>query len=487
MLIPLALPPGVYQNGTDYSSQGRFFEADLWRWFENTQRPVGGWRLKSTDTVDGKARAILTWLDNSSQAWTAVGTNEGLFVFTRSGSMHDITPAGFTPGAADATTGGGYGTGLYGSGTYGTPRPDDTNTIPADVWTLDTWGEYLVGCFDGAIYQWELDVGTPAAALTGAPTAEAIISTEERSLFALGSDADPRAVQWSDLEDNTDWTPSGTNQAGGKRLQTNGRLLCGKRIRGGMLLFTDTDVHLSTYDGLPFVYRIERQATGCGIISKQGAAVTGSGTYWMGPNGFWVYNGGVEPLECDVGDYVFSDINQGQRSKVSAVHNSQFGEVCWFYPSSSSIEIDRYVSYNYREGHWNIGSLVRLCGTDRGVLPFPLMVDDDGALYEHEVGQARDGRTPYALSGPVELGGGAYTMDVETVIPDELALGDVAVSFTTGDWPMSPDEVFGPYAASEKTDVRFNARRVAIKLSAAADQDFRVGLFRVEAERGSPR
>lgn len=487
MLIPLDIPPGVYRNGTDYSSRGRFNDADLWRWFENTQRPIGGWRLKSAQTVTGKARAILTWLDNSSQAWTAIGTEQGLYVYTRSGVRHTITPAGFVAGNANATTGGGYGTGTYGTGVYGVPRPDSTNTIPADVWTLDTWGEYLVACFKGKIYEWTLNVANPAVLISGAPDAEAIISTEERSLFALGADGDPRSVKWSDLEDNTDWTPSATNQAGGKRLQTDGRLLCGKRIRGGLLLFTDTDVHLATYDGLPYVYRIERQATGCGLISKQGVAVTGAGTYWMGANGFWVYNSGVQPLQCDVGDYIFSDINQSQRSKVAAVHNSQYGEVWWCYPSAASIEIDRYVSFNYRENHWSIGSLVRLCGTDRGVLPYPLMVGSDGSLYEHEVGTLRDNRSPYALSGPVEMGNGETTMDVETVIPDELALGDVVVSFTTGDWPLSPDEIFGPYAASEKTDVRFNARRVAIKLVATPDQDFRVGTFRVEARPGSPR
>lgn len=487
MLIPLDLPPGVYRNGTTYQSQGRVYDADLWRWFENTQRPVGGWRLKSTEKVTGKGRAILTWLDNSSLAWTAVGTEQGLFVYTRSGAMSDITPVGFVDGRADATAGGGYGTGTYGTGVYGVPRPDSTNIIPADVWTLDTWGEYLVACFKGKIYQWTLNVANPAVLLSGAPDAEAIISTEERSLFALGAGPDPRSIQWPDLEDNTDWTPSSTNQAGSKRLQTEGKLLCGKRIRGGALLFTDTDVHLATYDGLPFVYRIERQATGCGAISKQCVVVTGSGTYWMGSNGFWVYNSGVAPLECDVGDFIFSSINQGQKSKVSAIHNSQFGEVWWCYPSSASTEIDRYVSYNYRENHWSIGALVRLCGIDRGVLPYPLMVGSDGSLYEHEIGTVRDGRAPYALSGPVEMGSGEYTMDVETVIPDEAALGDVAVSFTTGDWPMSSDEAFGPYAASEKTDVRFNARRVAMKLIAVPDQDFRVGLFRVEAERGSPR
>lgn len=495
MLIPLDLPPGVFRNGTEYQSAGRWFDADLMRWFENTQRPVGGWRKKSADPVSGKARAILTWVDNSNQTWIAVGTHEGLFVFTRGGVLHDITPVDFVAGRQNATTGGGYGRGKYGRGRYGTPRPDTTNILPASVWTLDTWGEVLIACFGGVIYEWNLNVANPATVLTdgappdeAAPSAEAIFTTEEGAIVALGAAGDPRKVEWADPENKDLWKPAGTNLAGGFRIQSTGRLQCGKRLRGGSILHTDVDCHLMTYSaGSPDVYEIQRLASGCGVISKQAAAVVDSRDYWMGANRFWVFNGAVDPLECDVGDYVFSDINRGQVSKVHAVHNSQFGEVWWFYPSAGSVENDRYVAYNYREGHWNIGSLPRLCGTDKGVIPYPLMVDADGYLYEHEVGQNRDGRRPYAVSGPVELGSGERVMSAYSIIPDERSLGDAEVSFITADWPMSPESEQGPFSLTARTDCRFSARRVAVKLHALPDRDFRIGRFRFEAKAGGKR
>lgn len=495
MLIRYDVPPGVFRNGTRYQSQGRFYDADLWRWFEGTQRPVGGWRLKSEDPVTGKARAILTWVDNINQTWISAGTNEGLFVYTRGGVLHDITPVSFVAGPADSTTGGGYGTGLYGAGLYGTPRADDTNIIPAMVWTLDNWGEILIACDGETIYEWGVDTAFPATILTdgappdeAAPSAFAIFVTEEGAIVALQAAGDPRKVEWSDPEDRTVWKPAGTNLAGGFRIQSSGQLLCGKRIRGASILHTDVDCHLMTYSaGSPDVYDIQRLASGCGIVSKQAAAVVDSRDFWMGSNRFWVFNGAVDPLECDVGDYVFSGINKGQLAKVTAAHNSQFGEVLWFYPSASSIENDRYVSFNYRENHWSIGALVRLSGTDKGVIPYPLMFDGDGFLYEHEVGQSRDGRQPYALSGPVEIGGGENTVSIYGVIPDESNLGDVAVSFTTGDWTMSPDAEIPAVDLTAKTDVRFNGRRVSIKMLADPDQDFRVGIFRFEAKAGTRR
>lgn len=459
-------------------------------------RPVGGWRKKSSDPVTGKARAILTWVDNANQTWAAVGTHEGLFVYTRGGVLHDITPVDFVAGRQDATTGGGYGRGKYGTGRYGTPRPDSSNILPASVWTLDTFGEVLIACFDGVIYEWELDVGAPATPLAdgsvdpddAAPSAEAIFTTEEGAVVALGAASDPRKVEWADPEDRHDWKASGSDLVGGFRIQSSGRLQCGKRISGGAILHTDVDCHLMSYNvGNPDIYDIKRLASGCGIISKQAAAVVDSRDYWMGADRFWVFNGTVDPLDCDVGDYVFSDINKGQVSKVHAVHNSQFGEIWWFYPSSGSMENDRYVCFNYREGHWNIGALTRLCGTAKGVFGYLLMVDNDGHLYEHEVGQSREGRRPYALSGPVELGSGERTMSIYGIIPDEQSLGDVDVSFVTGDWTMSPDYDQGPFSLSAKTDCRFSARRVAVKLEAKPDRDFRVGVFRFEAKTGGKR
>lgn len=306
-------------------------------------------------------------------------------------------------------------------------------------------------------------------------------------MLALGAGGDPRAVDWCDAEDNTDWTPSSTNLAGGKRLQTNGKLLAGRRVRGGVLLWTDVDVHAVNYEGLPLVYGFERLATGCGAASKGAMCVVNDEAYWMGPNGFWAYRGGVVPLPCDVSDYVFSGLNETQISKVTSWHNTDWGEVWWHYPSSGSDEVDRYVAYSYREDHWTIGQMDRLCGTNRAGLPNPQLVDSAGAIYNHEIGNAKDGRQPFLTSGPVEIGEGDRTMEVHAIIPDETNLGDWAVSFVSGDYPMDASATVAAVTATAKTNVRFSARRVAVKTTLAAEQDGRLGRFRFDAKPGSGR
>lgn len=536
--VELILPPGLLRTGTERQSKGRYIDASLVRWYGKRLGPIGGWRVVSLSAGDvsalywidgdamawvdgddvywtrdtegvelddegrfnvaGVARAILTWRDNSNQAWAAIGTHTSLYVMSVAGFLYSITPSsefltegGFdletegglalltesTPwaeGRADAVYGGGYGAGVYGSDLYGAPRESQTVLLEATQWTLDTWGQYLVGCMggDGLIYQWTLDTTSDAVVLANAPTAEAIVVTAENFLMALGADGNPRKVRWSDQASNTVWTALPTNQAGDKELATNGRLRFGVTIRGGTLLFTDVDVHLATYIGGQLVYGFGDGpiASGCGAISKQCAAVGGTTAYWMGKDGFWAYNGYVQPLPCDLQDAIFTDkttepyrLNRAQSSKVHAEHRSEFGEIWWKYPSGDSIECDRIVVFNYREGHWSNHVLARTCGTDREAFGYPLMVDPDGYVYEHEIGIDHEGLPIFAESGPIELGSGDRVMQARELVPDEETEGECQTYFKVRDYPASAEETFGPYDAAQPTPVRFGGRSVKVR------------------------
>ena len=492
MYIPLKLPPGIYRNGTEYQAAGRWYDANLVRWYENTLRPMGGWRKRSESQMTGLCRGFITWRANDAERWIAAGTPSKLYAMDEAGTLKDITPTGLTVGIADATIKTGYGYGTYGTYSYGVARPDLGGLIPATTWSFDTWGEYLVACSsaDGKLYEWQLGFTTPtlAAAITNAPTGnKAVLVTAERILFALGAGGNSRKVQWSDQEDNTVWTPLATNQAGDFELATVGTLLAGKRVKGVNLLFTDVDVHTGTYIGAPFVYGFEKAGSGCGLISAQAVAAIDTAAIWMSKSGFWTYDGYLKPLPSDVSDYVFSNMNFNQASKVYAVHNSQFGEIWWYYPSSGSNENDSYVTYNYRENHWNIGSLARTAGTDAGVFTNPLLVSSDGYIYEHEVGFAYDSASIYAESGPVQLGNGDNLMSVRQVVPDEQTLGEAVVSFKTRNYPTGAQSTFGPYTAANPTDVRFTARQVNVKVTGAVLADWRIGVMRLEAVAGGKR
>jgi hypothetical protein len=486
--FPLAIPPGIFRNGTEYQAKGRFYDANLVRWYGKAVGPILGWQSRSASPVVGKARAAAGWKDNSGLVWLAIGTHSNLFVCDLAGDVYDITPVGFTAGLPDASGAGGFGAGTFGTGTFGTPRPTSAQIQDATQWTLDTFGQYLVGVSpnDGKIYQWTLNIATPAAQLTNSPTCSALICTAEEFIFALGT-TDPRTVSWSDQANGTTWAPSTTNQAGSFPLRTEGRLMCGELVKGGTLLFTDIDVHLATYIGGTFVYSFDKIGDSCGVVSRQAAVPFDMQAAWMSPSGFWLYNGYVQRFPCDVWDYVQKNINWTQISKTMATHNSQFAEIEWRYCSAASTEIDSCVVWNYQTGAWNIGRPARTCGIDRGVFPNPIMVDANGVIYNHETGYSYSGATPYITSGPIELGNGDQAIDVQEIFPDDATVGDVTATFYAKMQHDDADVTYGPYTLTSHTDVRFSGRVVKVRFDGANATDWRVGTPQLDIAPGDSR
>lgn len=491
-LVPFSIPPGMYRNGTNYQGYGRWVDGSLVRFLEGTIRPVGGWTRAAATNLTGKARAMKAWRDNSGNNWCAIGTHSNLYVYN-GGSVYDITPAGFVAGRADSILGAGYGFGAYGASTYGTARTAAPVT-DATTWTLDNWGQYLIGCTpaDGKIYEWLDVIAVVPTVVAGAPTGNrGIFVTPEQFLVAFGAGGDPRTIQWSTQRDLTVWTPSATNTAGSLQLQTNGRAIAMRRTRGPSLIWTEQDVHIMTYLGAPLVYGIEPVGQACGLISPGAVAMTNIGATWMSQRNFFKYDGSLTQLPCDVADYVFGDINRDQAAKIVAGVNSRFSEIWWFYPSAASNENDRYVVWNYAENHWTTGNLARSCWNDAEVFPGPLAVGSDNYLYQQETGFTNNGTALLTartlISGPVDLSPGERVMDVMQVLPDEKSYGQVQLRFATKFAPEGANWAFGPYAMSPYTDVRFAGRQLAMQIEGLADADWRAGNFRLDITPGGKR
>ena len=339
-----------------------------------------------------------------------------------------------------------------------------------------------------------LKLGKNAEIIANAPTSnKGLIVTEERFIFALGAGGNPRKVQWCDRENNTLWTPAATNEAGDIELQTSGQIEAAIRTRGQTLIITDVDAHTARYIGPPYVYGFERVGTSCGIISRQAAADVDMGVFWMGNGGFYRFDGNlVSEIPCDVHDYVFGDMNTSQKSKTWAFTNGQFGEIWWFYASSDSTEVNRYVAFDYKENHWLIGNLSRTSGASRGVFEYPMLLNASSVLHDHEVGisYAVDGveQSVFAESGPISIGNGDNIMQVTDLIPDEKTQGDVDVTFKSRFYPHDTEYTHGPYTPSSPTAVRFSGRQIRMRVEGDAPYAaWRVGTMRVDAKAGGRR
>lgn len=502
--LPLAaidLPPGIVSNGTALETKGRWRDGNLIRWYDGHLRPIGGWQRFTTTPLTGIPRALQTWRDNNATPRLAIGTPSKLYV--HDGSLaYDITPSDLVAGRDNGNYGLGFGAGNYGVSTYGTPRSSSGLSLDATVWDLDNFGQELIAFSpaDGRIFHWVPPAtGTLATVINASAPIHnyGVIVTDERFVVALGAGGDPRSIAWCSQEDYTQWTASSTNTAGALRLKTNGLVRNARRMPGETLIFTDVDVHSMRFIGTPYVYGINRIGTNCGLIARKAHAATQNFCVWMGNLGFYIYDGVVRQLDCDIQEYVFDNLNRTQASKIVSGVNSQYNEVWWLYPSAGSNENDTIAIWNYKENWWSYSKLARTAWADREVWPYPIAATPDGTLYQHETGWTASGvaryPTIYAQSAPFDVGNGERFVDVNQLIPDNSAAGLNAVELTFGvkPTPNGVENLYGPYTGGTRNDgyidVRFTGRQATMKVTAKADQLFQLGVLRFDPGMGGKR
>jgi hypothetical protein len=340
----------------------------------------------------------------------------------------------------------GWGAGSWGFGTFGS-----SSSVAASgqlrLFSQDNFGEDLIfNIRGGGIFYWDESGGTGARAvnittLTGSnqPTValQVLVSDEDRHVIAFGSnpigssDIDPLLVRFSDQENAGDWTPTATNSAGGVRINSGSQIIGAVQTRQEILIWTDASLHSMRFVGAPFIFNFSTLSTDVSMISPNAAVNARGVVYFMDRGNFYVYNGSVQPLPCSVKDFVFSNLNKDQSFKVFAAENNDYNEVIWFYPiGEGNTEITNYVSYNYEEGLWAVGTLGRgawIAGATRQYPIASTAVDGgDNFLFEHEVGFDDDGSamTAFIESGDLEIGEGEHYMFVNKIIPDFTFTGN---------------------------------------------------------------
>jgi len=106
----------------------------------------------------------------------------------------------------------------------------------------------------------------------------------------------------------------------------------------------------------------------------------------MGVDKFYKYDGRVQTLNCDLRKYIYQDINTTQYLQYFSGTNEGFNEVWWFYCSSGTTNIDRYVVYNYMENIWYYGTMARTAWFDAGLRDYPQAATYSSNLVNHEFG-----------------------------------------------------------------------------------------------------
>ena len=193
-------------------------------------------------------------------------------------------------------------------------------------------------------------------------------------------------IRWSDQESLTTWYPAATNQAGSLRLSHGSKIVAVLQSRQEILVWTDSTLYSLQYLGPPVVWGNQLLADNISLISQNAPVLASGVTYWMGVDKFYKYDGRVQTLNCDLRQYIYSDINLQQSEQVFGSTNEGFNEAWWFYCSAESNVIDKYVIYNYIENAWYYGTMGRTAWLDTGLRNYPVAATYSYNLVNHESG-----------------------------------------------------------------------------------------------------
>jgi len=441
-------------------------------------------------TVPSTSTYTFTAKDTSDDEVTANSSDSG------NGGASVVGAYQINTGLNAYVSGTGWGANAWSNGTFGSSS-SVLSSNQLRLWNQDNFGEdLLANVRGGGVYYWDSSAGTSTRAvdistLSGAsatPTValQIMVSDVDQHVICFGvndigsSTIDPLLVRWSDQESAADWTPTAINTAGGVRINQGSKIIGALQTRQEILIWTDNSVHSMRFVGSPFIFQFNLLSHNISMISPNAAANARGSVYFMDRGGFFVYNGSVQPVPCSVKDHVFSNLNLGQAYKVYAATNVDFSEVTWYYPvGEDNTDITNYVTFNYAENVWSVGTLVRGTWIEAGTRDYPLAAsiitsDDNNYLYRHETGYDDDGSamTAYIESGDVELGEGERFMFLSRMIPDFRFSGDTGsasmdITIKGKKFPMESSSTLATATVTSSTEQNFLRTR-------ARDSIFRV-------------
>ena len=513
----------------------------LWGGGQQVFSTLNGLLQDDTAGTGGSGTSIT--LDSTSGFPTTGTIKVGAEFISYTGiSSNDLT--GITRAAGGTRSAHASGAGVEYYTAWGQASLSQTLSIDPASWSLDNFGEQLIATIkNGNTFSWNPinsnsnALTTRAALVSNAPTASVLtlVSDRDRHLFHMGTETtigspgtqDKMFIRFSDQEDITDYAPTSVNTAGTFRLDSGTKIVGAVKGKDYTLVLTDNSAYVIQFVGPPFTFSIRQVGSNCGAIGQHSIKYVNGVVYWMGESGgFFVYDGTVKSLPCQVEDFVFTTkngnnlgINYQAGEQVFVGLNHLYEEITWFYPKSGSDVIDRNVTYNYQDGTWVTGSLARTTWVDANLYAVPYATEFNATglptfppiqgvtningstiYYAHETGfnQVDSAGNKTAIPAFIESGdfslnpdgtNGEFFMSMRRFVPDFKTIeGDAQVTILLRDFPSDTEasSPLGPFTVTkttQKVDTRARGRFASLKIAnTSTDQNWRFGTFRADVQ-----
>lgn len=224
-----------------------------------------------------------------------------------------------------------------------------------DGWEFAQFGNIVIAANnEDKLQAWNLSSSTLFADLSAsAPIAKFVTVVRDFVVAAnIGSGASPSKVQWSDINDETDWTSGATSQADFQEMADGGNIT---GLTGGEfgLVLMERAIARMTYSGSPYFFQFDIISRGLGCIESGSVAQYGQTTFFLSDNGFYSCNGQVlEPIGAEKVDRFFlDDADQSSLNQMSATIDPLRKLVIWEYRNNN--QQNGLLIYNWQVKRWS--------------------------------------------------------------------------------------------------------------------------------------
>ena len=188
-----------------------------------------------------------------------------------------------------------------------------------------------------------------------APVAEYVAVVRDFVVAAnLDSGTNANKVQWSDINDESDWTSGATSQSDYQIIPDGGNI---HGITGGEfgLILLDRAIVRMTYIGSPYFFQFDTIAKGIGCIEGNSVTKYGNTTYFLGEEGFYACDGStVTPIGNEKIDrWFWQNANPSKLSNMSATVDSFRKIVVWNFETTFAKR--GLMIYNWQVNKWSYG------------------------------------------------------------------------------------------------------------------------------------
>lgn len=204
-------------------------------------------------------------------------------------------------------------------------------------WSFTQFGDAILASNNTAkIQAWYVGTSTAFADVSATAPIAKFITVVRDFVVAANIAGTPNKLQWSDINDETDWTSGGASQADYQIIAEGGNIT---GITGGEfgIVLLERAIYRMSYIGSPLFFQFDAISRNLGCNTAGSVTQYGANTYFLADDGFYMCDGtNVMNIGNDkVDEYFYDNMALAQQETISAAVDPVRNIVVWNYPNNN--------------------------------------------------------------------------------------------------------------------------------------------------------